>query len=182
MRHKKECKVVGFCSPSYQQPLSLSWTESHLQKKKKKKKSVRVWGTSLDAGVVCLALLTYPAPLSTQLLSHADGGARRKPSLDFPRSLRTLPWRSHPLCPSRNVSLQVLVFCFFFLFLFSFSLSSFSASSTVSCRAAELLATLRQPLGLISVRTRLPSLPLRAPNATAHASNSSVQRTYDWPT
>ena len=38
MRHKKECKVVGFCSPSYQQPLSLSWTESHLQKKKKKKK------------------------------------------------------------------------------------------------------------------------------------------------
>lgn len=58
---------------------------------------------------------------------------------------------------------------------------SFSPSSTVFCRVSALLATLHQPLGLISVRTRLPSLPLRAPTATAHASNSTLQGTYDWP-
>ena len=138
---------------------------------------VSVSGASLDAGVVSLALRSLTPLLSPRSSSHTQTEAHAESLHSTPRD----PYgRSRgALILFVHLGMSLYRGCFFF---FSFSLSSFSPSSTVSCRAAELLATLRQPLGLFSVRTRLPSLPLRAPNATAHASNSSVQRTYDWPT
>lgn len=88
---------------------------------------------------------------------------RTKGPVDSPRFLAALPTRPHPLCPSRGVCRLLL------------------ACSGALCRAAVLLATLHQPLGLISVGTRSPSLPLRAPSLTAHASNSTFHRAYDLP-
>lgn len=131
-----------------------------------------IWESSSDILRRCLSwrrcfggfLLTYrfslplclsptPSPgLDTQTDAHLKPDSRL--TLGF---FWTLQWISHPCCPSSNASTDT-----FF--------SSFSPSSTVFCRVSALLATLRQPLVLIRVRTRLPSLPLRAPTATAHAS------------
>lgn len=98
----------------------------------------------------CGFLFTYRFSLHA-VFSPRHSKWRTPKAWRFPGSLqflRTLLWRSHPLCPSRNLSAEI----FFF-----------SPLSTVFCRVSALLATLHRPLGLISVRTRLPSLPLRAP-------------------
>lgn len=143
-----------------QQPLSLLWTESHLH--------TSVAGAGLDAGVFFFFVGFYSltASLSTQLLWR-DTETRTHTKKSPTDSLQFLRALSSPLSIQKRS------------FLKGFFFSSFSPSSTVFCRVAELLATLHQPLGLISVRTWLPSLPLRAPTATAHASNSTLQRTYD---
>lgn len=103
------------------------------------------------------------SPSSPAFLTLTRKRARIKSQAGSPRFLSALPTRLHPLCLSRGVARPEL------------------ARSGALCRAAVLLATLHQPLGLISVGTRLPSLPLRAPSATAHASNSTLQRAYDQP-
>lgn len=103
------------------------------------------------------------SPSSPAFLTLTRKRTRIESPADSPRFLCALPTRLHPLCPSRGVARPEL------------------ARSGALRRAAALLATLHQPLGLISVGTRLPSLPLRAPSATAHASNSTLQRAYDLP-
>lgn len=150
--------LLGFCPRGFSKCrllLRLLETESHLH--------ASSGGSYLSwRRCFCGFLCTYRFSLYALSPPWRTPKARRLPdSLQF---LGTLLWRSHPLCPSRNLSVEI---------------SSLSPVSTVFCRVSALLATLHQPLGLISVRTRLPSLPLRAPTAPAHASNSTLQRTYD---
>lgn len=143
-------------------------------------KSLRAWAALLtccgsspwrgytcpDAGAFSARSLSAP-PLAVSCRDTRNWRtlykARRRLTGPTPWNVLRTPLRDalvlppSPPCPSTKRLFPPQVF-FFFL-----SSSSFSSSSTASCRVSALLATLRQPSGLMSVRSTLPSLPLRPP-------------------
>lgn len=136
--------------------------------------SSRLWNWELPASSRRTCTVTggrfcsLTASVSTHFQKLTRTGSQMAPNSP-PKKKKKKKGKRQPLRSESPAHIQALMLTAPLIF----------SSVFASWRVPALLATLHRPLGLISVRTRLPSLPLCAPTATAHASNSTVQRTCD---